>query len=125
MANEDYVDGLTMGQIPAKKEPKQENDYTALLQPIGTKQETLEEAAEKWVFETNGHKWSNNDNSAGDNYGSFIEGVKWQTKRTYIEQEVYHFLDTLWDRLDRWYNEDQDTEFNLRKWFDECELKKK
>jgi hypothetical protein len=39
--------------------------------------ETIEEAAEKWVFETNGQKWSNNDDTAGDNYGSFKEGVKW------------------------------------------------
>ena len=39
--------------------------------------ETIEGAAEKWVFETNGHKWSNNDDTAGDNYGSFKEGVKW------------------------------------------------
>ena len=39
--------------------------------------ETIEEAANKWVFETNGHKWSNNDDTAGDNYGSFKEGVKW------------------------------------------------
>jgi hypothetical protein len=42
------------------------------------KQETLDEAADKWVFETNGHKWSNNDDTAGDNYGSFIAGVKFQ-----------------------------------------------
>jgi hypothetical protein len=40
--------------------------------------DSLEEAAEKWVFETNGHKWSNNDDTAGDNYGSFIAGAKWQ-----------------------------------------------
>jgi hypothetical protein len=39
--------------------------------------ETIEEAAEKGVFETNGHRWSNNDDTAGDNYGSFKEGVKW------------------------------------------------
>ncbi len=45
------------------------------------KQETLEEAAEKWVFETNGHKWSNNDDTAGDNYGSFIAGAKWQQEQ--------------------------------------------
>jgi hypothetical protein len=38
--------------------------------------ETLEEAAERWVFETNGQKWSNNDDTAGDNYGSFIAGYK-------------------------------------------------
>lgn len=39
--------------------------------------ETIEEAAENWVFETNGHKWSNNDDTAGDNYVSFKEGAKW------------------------------------------------
>ena len=39
--------------------------------------ETIEEAADKWVFETNAHKWSNNDDTAGDNYGSFKAGAKW------------------------------------------------
>lgn len=34
----------------------------------------LEDEAHEWVFEKNGHRWSNNDNSAGDNYRSFIEG---------------------------------------------------
>jgi ribosomal protein S18 acetylase RimI-like enzyme len=52
-------------------------------------------------------------------------GFEKQAERIYTEQEVLHILDTLWDRLDRWYNEDADSEFNLRKWFDECELKKK
>ena len=33
-------------------------------------------AAEKWVFETNGHRWSNNDATAGDNFGSFLAGAK-------------------------------------------------
>lgn len=42
----------------------------------------------------------------------------------YTEKEVFLFLNTLWDRLDIWYNEDSDKEFSLRKWFDECELKK-
>jgi len=51
-------------------------------------QETLEEAAEKWVFETNGHKWSNNDDTAGDNYGSFIEGANFMTEIMYSEDEV-------------------------------------
>ena len=31
------------------------------------------DAAEEWVFEKNGQKWSNNDDTAG----SFIEGAKW------------------------------------------------
>ena len=39
--------------------------------------EDIREGAEKWVFETNGHKWSNNNDEAGDNYGSFMEGIKW------------------------------------------------
>jgi hypothetical protein len=34
----------------------------------------VEKLAEEWVFEKNGHKWSNNDDSAGDNYASFKEG---------------------------------------------------
>jgi hypothetical protein len=50
--------------------------------------ETVEEAAETWVFETNGHKWSNNDDTAGDNYGSFMAGAEWQSERGYSEEEV-------------------------------------
>lgn len=34
----------------------------------------VEELAEKWVFETNRHKWSNNDDTAPDNYASFKAG---------------------------------------------------
>lgn len=55
----------------------------------------------------------------------FKAGVEYQKEQSYTEQEVLHLLDTLWDRLDRWYNETEDNEFNLKKWFDECELKKK
>ena len=61
------------------------------------KQETLEEAAEKWVFKTNGHKWSNNNNEVGDNYGSFIAGAKWQQ-----EQEQ--------NNENSWFNEYQKVE---------------
>jgi len=43
--------------------------------------ETLEEAADKWLFETNGHKWSNNDDTAGDNYGSFKAGAEWMRQQ--------------------------------------------
>ncbi len=32
--------------------------------------------ADEWVFITNGNKWSNNNNEAGDNYGSFKAGYK-------------------------------------------------
>lgn len=34
----------------------------------------LEKYAEDWVFNKNSDIWSNNDNSAGDNYGSFNVG---------------------------------------------------
>lgn len=34
-------------------------------------------AADEYVFEQNSHKWSNNNNEAGDNYGSFLAGIKW------------------------------------------------
>lgn len=52
----------------------------------------LEDFAEKWVFETNGHKWSNNDDTAGDNYGSFINGAKWQKNRLFTNEEVIIIL---------------------------------
>ncbi len=45
------------------------------------KEEKLNEAADKWVFETNGHKWSNNDDTAGDNYGSFKAGAEWMRQQ--------------------------------------------
>jgi hypothetical protein len=34
----------------------------------------LMKLAYDWVFETNEHKWSNNDDAVGDNYGSYKEG---------------------------------------------------
>jgi hypothetical protein len=66
------------------------------------KQETLEEVAEKWVFETNGHKWSNNDDTAGDNFASFIAGAKWQQeqdKNKYSEEEVCSIVFELLNNL--------------------------
>lgn len=86
--------------------------------------ETLEEAGEKLYpnRESFLYRFQNIERLA------FTAGAKWQQERMYTEQEVLHLLDTLWDRLDLWYNkgmECDETEFNLRKWFDECELKKK
>ena len=40
-------------------------------------EDDIRTAADEWVFETNGMNWSNNDNTAGDNFGSFIAGAKW------------------------------------------------
>jgi hypothetical protein len=47
------------------------------------KQETIEDGANKWVFETNADRWSNNDDTAGDNYGSFIAGAKSDAAKNY------------------------------------------
>lgn len=49
--------------------------------------------ADKWFFNQNSHKWSNNDDTAGDNFGSFMAGVKWQSKRMYTQEEVEKLLD--------------------------------
>lgn len=55
----------------------------------------------------------------------FMDGSDWQKQNNYSEEEVLHLLDSLWDRLDIWYNEKVDREFNLIDWFNNCELKKK
>jgi hypothetical protein len=63
--------------------------------------ETMEKGAEKWVFETNGHKWSNNDDTAGDNFSSFIAGAKWQQEqakemeKNNTDNKVIHFAEWL------------------------------
>jgi len=64
--------------------------------------------AEEWVFDKNGHKWSNNDNSAGDNYGSYKEGFNKamelnkdrlftieDMKRAYLESNKYEWFGDL------------------------------
>jgi len=48
-----------------------------------------------------------------------------EKQQSYSEKEILLILETLWERLDIWYNHEEDTEFNIREWFNECELKKK
>jgi hypothetical protein len=57
------------------RKPKQENDYSALLQPVGTKQETLEEAAERYRF-----FWLNNKTTINQ---VFIDGAKSDAAKEY------------------------------------------
>jgi len=57
--------------------------------------EQIQEAADKWVFETNGHRWSNNNDSAGDNYGSFIAGAKWVQENIESTSELRSALSDL------------------------------
>jgi hypothetical protein len=70
-----------------KELSKQENDYTALLKPVGTWQETLEEAAER-ITTT---KFSPVTNKF-TKINIFIEGAKWQQERSYSEEEVVELL---------------------------------
>lgn len=61
--------------------------------------------ADKWVFETNGEKWSNNNGSAGDNYGSFKAGYK-KSQETHpnSDQDMIDFY--------KWLNKNLWEDFN-------------
>ena len=98
-------------------QPTGKNLYKIIIPKEEPKQETVEEAAEKWVFETNSHKWSNNDNSAGDNYGSFLNGAKWQAERSYSEEEVKKLLISCKDQLSGGDLEDYHSDSEVIEWF--------
>jgi len=52
-----------------------------LIEWLNIKDNEIRDAADEWVFETNGLKWSNNDNTTGDNHRSFMAGAKWAFNR--------------------------------------------
>ena len=54
-----------------------DEEYKTHKAQVQISEGAIREAAIKWVFETNGDKWSNNNNECGDNLGSFIAGAKW------------------------------------------------
>jgi hypothetical protein len=66
-----------------------------LLPPYSRHQEDgLDELAQEWVFDINGHKWSNNDDTGGDNYGSFKAGYnKAKEKYKYTEKDMVRAID--------------------------------
>jgi flavodoxin len=85
-----------------------------------SKQETLEKLADKWVFETNGHKWSNNNNEAGDNFGSFIAGFKEAEKTLYSEEEVLNLL----IECSKWQLPQTDEDLSkIKQWFEQFKNK--
>lgn len=52
-------------------------------------EDEVDSLSHKWVFETNSHNWSNNDDSAGDNYGSFKAGYnKAKEIYKYTEKDI-------------------------------------
>jgi len=47
----------------------------------------VEWLAEQWI-DANEHKWSNNTNEIGDNYGSFIKGYKTAEQEMFTEDDM-------------------------------------
>jgi hypothetical protein len=60
--------------------PKEELDYTALLQPVGTKQETLEEIVNKLSIKE------------AKDLDLFLKGIEWQQERSYSEEDMLKML---------------------------------
>ena len=62
-------------------------------------QELIDRAAEKYVFETNGHKWSNNNDECGDNFGSFKQGCEFlmPVLMKAVEQRDFSRRSAFWD----------------------------
>ncbi len=60
----------------AEWQKQQSNTPTIQLEEGEFDEDELIRLADEWVFITNGNKWSNNNNEAGDNYGSFKAGYK-------------------------------------------------
>jgi hypothetical protein len=62
-------------------------------------EETLEEAAEKYIAEDNNNRY----------YNDFIAGAKWQQERMYSEEEVYNLLCQFpnEEELDNWFEQNK------------------
>jgi hypothetical protein len=60
-------------------------------------QEEISQKATQWVFETNGHKWSNNDDTAPDNFGSYIAGAtEYATKLQEAKELLKRMYEAVW-----------------------------
>ena len=75
------------------------------------KQETLEEAAEKY-----------DENDPNDEYGksyrAFIEGAKWQQERSYSEEEIYNLIQAGYSFCEKGKNRE-----DVKKWFEQFKKK--
>jgi len=98
------------------------NEVSPAMKDFIKEKETLEEVALEFAKD---HCEMYETSNLGSMHFGFCWGAKWQQERSYSEEEVLHFLDSLWDRLDIWYNEKIDREFNLIDWFNQSELKNK
>jgi hypothetical protein len=94
------------------QEAKQKNDYTALLQLVGTKQETLEEAFEKWSDEIKSYT----------KYDVLRFGAKWQqeqAKEMENEQQGYSKEEV----IDILMSMPVDSHTNIIEWFEQFKKK--
>ena len=62
------------------------------MKEIHLKQETLEEAAEKYSNKIWDSSNSNEKTLHSNCYKAFLKGAKWQAKRMYSEEEVFRLL---------------------------------
>ena len=76
--------------------PQEEPDYTALLQPVGTRQETLGEVAERLTKDFPHYSVRDNMDDS-DIKGWFLEalqkGAEWQAERMYNPEEVIKIVE--------------------------------
>lgn len=56
-------------------------------------------AAEEYVFEKNGHRFSNNNDEAGDNFGSFLAGANWAIDKFCQQNEWQNVAMKLGEKL--------------------------
>ena len=57
--------------------------------------EEIRSGADEWVFDINGMKWSNNDDTAADNFGSFMAGAKWMRDQALHTHDVVGQIEQL------------------------------
>jgi hypothetical protein len=75
------VKQLNEGVDPKKTSKKDKALHIGAVSGSLPSDEEIREGADNWVFKINGMKWSTNDDTAGDNFSSFIAGAKWLMQR--------------------------------------------
>jgi hypothetical protein len=102
--------------------PKEECDYTALLQPVGTREETLEEVAHK-MLDDYGIK------SMGQSIGVLevkklmVKMAKWQKERMYSEEDLREAFRQGQDNMDYSDTYGWDSKLTEQEWFDKIKKK--
>lgn len=73
-----YIDGMDFIAVDPTMYEQDADEYMREVHSIELpSDEEIYHSAINWVFHKNSTKWSTNDDTAGDNMGSFINGAKW------------------------------------------------